>query len=410
MKYAWPIVMLYFFISGQACAQTNCTTVTYALASDAKNTPPPNGNGYFETKTFDVSCVNSSTGAASTPNEGSTNSRIGIGQVITKPNCSSNCTVRCDPIWSISITSVGSFAPVVFGNVSEDASSVPQDGQCHYFSPAQTSSTCPAQACASGGGGGTPAPPNHGPCPGGGGGNIAVNGPISYVAGPPGPSPNPPCGNSPIILDVDGKGFALTSAKDGVAFNFNGQQPVQTAWTARGSNNAFLCLPDPNGRCDDGADLFGNFTPQPASDHPNGFAALAVYDLPANGGNGDGVIDARDAIFASLRLWIDRNHDGISQPDELFTLPSLGVNSISLQYHEDPKTDQYGNQFRYRGSVNPGAGNTSSVDRTAYDVFFVVLPSPTSAVLPAAPVSSECKVGAPAPARVLSGAGSKSKK
>lgn len=177
---------------------------------------------------------------------------------------------------------------------------------------------------------------------------------------------------SPIIIDTSGKGFFLTSAKNGVVFNFSGHQPIQTAWTAQGADNAFLCLPDPQGKCDDGADLFGNFTPQPPSNNPNGFAALAVYDLPANGGNGDGIIDARDAIFSSLRLWIDKNHDGISQPDELFTLPSLGVNSISLNYQLSQRTDQYGNLFRYRAQVNPG--DPTNTGRLAYDVFFVTAP------------------------------------
>jgi hypothetical protein len=183
------------------------------------------------------------------------------------------------------------------------------------------------------------------------------------------------CGGcpSPIILDLSGKGFFLTSAQDGVSFDITGtDQPIRISWTSAGADNAFLCLPDSDGKCDDGKDLFGNFTPQPPSQHPNGFAALAVYDKPENGGNGDGIIDARDKIFAFLRLWIDSNHDGISQPDELFALPSRGVDSISLNYHPSMRRDQYGNLFRYRARVNPDDLSTDAdLGRTAYDVFFV---------------------------------------
>jgi hypothetical protein len=174
---------------------------------------------------------------------------------------------------------------------------------------------------------------------------------------------------SPIMIDLTGAGFFLTDAAHGVLFDIKDTgKPLQVAWTAPSAQNAFLCLPDANGSCDDGKDLFGNFTPQPPSSTPNGFAALAVYDQPANGGNGDGIIDSRDAIFSSLRLWIDANHDGISQPGELFTLPSLGVNSISLNYKWDQRTDQYGNIFRYRAQV----GSTSGAGRMAYDVFLVI--------------------------------------
>jgi hypothetical protein len=180
--------------------------------------------------------------------------------------------------------------------------------------------------------------------------------------------PAQPCaGNpsgSPILIDVSGKGFFLTDAKDGVSFDISGiGHPVQMGWTANGAQNAFLALPGPDGFVHSGKELFGNFTPQPPSDTPNGFAALAVYDS-----NHDGVIDARDPVFKSLRLWIDENHDGISQPEELHTLAELGVNSISLKYKEEPWHDQYGNAFRYRARVND-----DNKDKWTYDVFFVSL-------------------------------------
>jgi hypothetical protein len=187
---------------------------------------------------------------------------------------------------------------------------------------------------------------------------------------------------SPIIIDISGKGFDLTNAANGVKFDIFGTgTPVQMGWTSPGANNAFLALPGADGFVHNGKQLFGDFTPQPKSSTPNGFAALAVYDDPKNGGNGDGVIDAKDAVFASLRLWIDANHDGISQPEELHTLPSLGVNSISLDYHLSKRVDEYGNLLRYKSKVNPDDPDEAHVGRTAYDVFFMLV-DPISANAP----------------------------
>jgi hypothetical protein len=185
------------------------------------------------------------------------------------------------------------------------------------------------------------------------------------------------CGcNSPIIIDTAGEGFHLTSARDGVQFDIEGDgSPVQLAWTAPGSRNAFLALDrNHNGKIDSGKELFGNYTDQPPSKDPNGFLALAEFDKPKNGGNGDGIIDKRDAVFSHLVLWIDENHDGVSQPEELHSLPELGVYSLSLQYTESRRQDQFGNGFRYKGKVNPeGQPPWDHVDRVMFDVFFVQL-------------------------------------
>jgi len=187
---------------------------------------------------------------------------------------------------------------------------------------------------------------------------------------------------TPIIIDTTGTGFHLTSADKGVFFDIAGDgHPIKVAWTRPGSGNAFLALDrDGDGRIDSGKELFGNFTEQPPSPNPNGFLALAEFDKPENGGNGDGIIDSRDAVFSKLRLWIDDNHDGISQANELHTLPELGVFSLSLKYKVSWYTDQYGNHFRYKGVVNPDPRDGTSKDgRFDYDVFLETAETASSA-------------------------------
>jgi len=152
--------------------------------------------------------------------------------------------------------------------------------------------------------------------------------------------------NSPLVLDINRNGkFDLSNVwteKNPVRFDINADgNKLRTGWT---TSDALLVLDiNKNGTIDSGSELFGENSyslNDKKNNHftnfKNGFEALAQYDE-----NQDGRIDEKDAIFSQLRVWVDANHNGISENHELKDLASAGIKSISLAYTKLGSQDKF---------------------------------------------------------------------
>jgi hypothetical protein len=143
--------------------------------------------------------------------------------------------------------------------------------------------------------------------------------------------------STPLVFIFDGQPVEYTDAPNRFELAQLGSG-MTTAWpTAR---TPWLVLDrNGNGTIDDGRELFGSMSVLPDGRVAHdGFEALAAFDS-----NGDGVLDARDAAFADLRLWADRNQDRRSGPGELTALTDLRIESVSLRYHLGSRCDGLGN-------------------------------------------------------------------
>ena len=189
----------------------------------------------------------------------------------------------------------------------------------------------------------------------------------------PGPEDPLQCGRSPIVIDLAGDSFRFTGLDDPVLFDIDGDHDLEAiGWTARRGDDGILAMDrDGDGRITSGAELFGDATRLADGElAPNGYVALAELDSPAFGGNGNGRIDPRDRRFRSLLIWLDANHDGVSQRRELRPLKSHRIGWISLDYFSSPLEDEHGNLLLFASPVRLTGADKSRVWST--DVFFVV--------------------------------------
>ena len=173
---------------------------------------------------------------------------------------------------------------------------------------------------------------------------------------------------SPIILDLDGDGVETTAVTAGAYFDHVADGfAEQTGWVCGGDGLLVRDI-DGDGRIDSGRELFGNETllADGVTKAANGFAALAVLDS-----NTDGKVDANDAAWQELKVWIDADGDGYSQTDELFTLEQVGVASVNTGFTTSTTVDANGNAHKQIGTFTRADGTTAAAE----DVWFASNPT-----------------------------------
>ena len=158
---------------------------------------------------------------------------------------------------------------------------------------------------------------------------------------------------TPLVLDLNGDGVQTTDTAHGVQFDLSNSGTQQSvSWVDKHDGLLAMDL-NGDGQINSGAELFGNSTKLlDGSLASNGWAALAAMDS-----NGDGNIDAHDAGFDKLRVWVDANSDGVTEAGELKTLSDAGVASINLN-HDNRVTYQNGNALQGFSSFTTTSGAT----------------------------------------------------
>ena len=124
----------------------------------------------------------------------------------------------------------------------------------------------------------------------------------------------------PVVLDLNKDGIinSLSIEQSNMYFDMDGDGMAEKVSWISSEDGVLVYDRDGNGIIDNISNLFG-------SSDVDGFTELQeVADS-----NSDGIIDANDELFDSLKVWQDLNLDGRAQDDELKTLTELGITSIS---------------------------------------------------------------------------------
>ena len=148
---------------------------------------------------------------------------------------------------------------------------------------------------------------------------------------------------TPIILDLDGDGVEVAYGVD-IYFDLDDDGFLVIDRDADGTRGAG------DGVIDQSNELVLSSL---GLEGDTDLQALARYD-----DNGDGKLDASDAIWNELKVWQDLNQDGKTEGDgtELKTLAAWGISSINLAYDDGTKCDDAVPSLMFTSKNRQGIG------------------------------------------------------
>jgi hypothetical protein len=166
---------------------------------------------------------------------------------------------------------------------------------------------------------------------------------------------------TPIVLDLDGNGIQTLAASEGVHFNIYAIGGTEKVGWVGGKDGLLVRDINGDGVINDGRELFGSATQlADGSRAGNGYAAMAALDS-----NHDGKLTKADTHFSELKVWVDGNHDGITEAGELHGLVDLGIVELNLDYAKGTQVD-HGNLLGMTSSFTTSDGK----EHAMADVWF----------------------------------------
>nr|CAX84233.1 uncharacterized protein bu93_0030 [uncultured bacterium] len=179
--------------------------------------------------------------------------------------------------------------------------------------------------------------------------------------------------SDPLVLDLDGNGIQLTSKENGVPIDIDGDGVLdRSGWTS-GGDGILVVDRDGDGAIAGMSEVVSERMVPAAQ---SSLGALATFDSDHNGR-----IDGQDVDFGKVQVWVDRDHNGVSAPDELFTLTQLGITALELELDRAGETVLHDNQVSGHLKVHFADGHVGTMAEVRFDVE-VTLPVPSMTEVP----------------------------